>query len=143
MLPKVEAGTEFVITQLFLDNDLFFKWRDQVRSQGITVPLAAGIMPALSAEQITRFAKMCGCFVPETLLSRLIQYETNPEAMRQVGLDFAQQQIEGLLKEGVDGVHLYALNRLQGRAAIGTNYKKKKQEIVLFNEHYLIKPQER
>ncbi len=118
-LIKINAGTEFIITQLFLDNDLFFKWRDKVRAQGITVPLAAGVMPPLSAEQITRFAKMCGCSIPETLLSKLRQYEKDPEAMREIGLAFAQQQIEGLLKEAVDGIHLYALNRLQAVQRLG------------------------
>ena len=110
-LLKIEAGAQFIVTQFFLDNDFFFKWRDQVRSRGVTVPLAAGVMPALSATQITRFAKMCRCFIPTRLIDELQFYETDAEAMYQVGLDFARQQIEGLLKEGVDGIHLYALNR--------------------------------
>ena len=111
-LIKIKAGAEFIITQFFLDNDFFFKWRERVRTQGITVPLIPGVMPALSAEQITRFAGMNGCKVPKTLLAKLKHYENDPDAMYQVGLDFAQQQIEGLLKEEVDGIHLYALNRL-------------------------------
>ena len=110
-LLKIDAGAEFIVTQFFLDNDLFFRWRDQVRAQGVSVPLAAGVMPALSASQITRFAKMCQCLVPVRLIDDLRFYESDSEAMYQVGLDFAQQQIEGLLKEGVDGIHLYALNR--------------------------------
>ncbi len=111
-LIKVNAGVDFIITQFFLDNEFFYKWRDKVKKMGVTVPLAAGVMPALSAEQITRFAGTCGCYVPDVLLNELKRYEDDPAAMRQVGIDFARKQIEGLLQEGVDGIHLYALNRL-------------------------------
>lgn len=109
---KVNAGAEFVITQLFLDNDLFLRWREKLRGMGVHIPLVAGIMPALSVEQITRFTQTCGCSLPNNLLQSLEKYQNDPAGMRQVGLDFAQKQIEGLLKEGVDGIHLYALNRL-------------------------------
>ncbi|MBF0278188.1 MAG: methylenetetrahydrofolate reductase [NAD(P)H] [SAR324 cluster bacterium] len=123
-LIKVAAGADFIITQLFLDNDLFLKWRDRVRSHGIKIPLIAGVMPPLSAQQITRFASTCGCTIPEPLLSKLKRYESDTEAMRQVGLDFAQTQIEGLIEEGVEGVHLYALNRLQAVQRLAPIFKK-------------------
>lgn len=110
-LLKIEAGAEFIVTQFFLDNDFFLRWRDQVRARGVSIPLVAGVMPALSASQITRFAKMCQCLVPTRLIDKLCNHESDSAAMYQVGLDFAQEQIEGLLKEGVDGIHLYALNR--------------------------------
>ncbi|MBF0286344.1 MAG: methylenetetrahydrofolate reductase [NAD(P)H] [SAR324 cluster bacterium] len=111
-LAKVNAGVDFIITQFFLENDFFYKWRDAMRQMGIDVPLVAGIMPALSVEQITRFARTCGCYVPTALLKELARHNDDPAAMRQVGIDFAQKQIEGLMQEGVDGIHLYALNRL-------------------------------
>ncbi|MBF0351970.1 MAG: methylenetetrahydrofolate reductase [NAD(P)H] [SAR324 cluster bacterium] len=109
---KVDAGAEFIITQCFMANDLFLKWRDLVRKQGIHVPLIPGILPAQSLEQITRFAGMCGCHLPDSLLNALQTHQHDAEAMRQVGLDHARIQIEGLLKEGIEGIHLYALNRL-------------------------------
>ncbi len=110
-LLKIEAGAEFIVTQFFLDNDFFLRWRDRVRARGVSIPLVAGVMPALSASQITRFAEMCQCFVPRRLIDKLRNHESDSAAMYQVGLDFAREQIEGLIKEGVDGIHLYALNR--------------------------------
>ncbi|MGK5091393.1 methylenetetrahydrofolate reductase [NAD(P)H] [Deltaproteobacteria bacterium TL4] len=113
LMGKIEAGAEFIITQFFLDNDLFLQWREQLRKKKVKVPLVPGILPALSAEQITRFASMNGCHVPSTLIETLQKHENDSDAMRDIGLEFAQKQIEGLRKEGVEGIHLYALNRLE------------------------------
>ena len=121
---KIEAGAEFVITQFFLENEAFFRWRDQLRAEGVSVPVIPGVIAAQSAQQIQRFAGMCGCQVPDRLLQDLQKSSENPEAQLETGLRHAEQQLEGLLREGVEGVHLYALNRLdimQRLAPILTN----------------------
>lgn len=112
LINKIKAGAEYIISQFFLENDFFLKWRDLLRADGVTAPLIPGILPAQSAEQITRFASMNGCHIPSRLLDSLKKHENDTDAMRQIGRDFAQRQIEDLLKEGVEGIHLYALNRL-------------------------------
>ncbi len=119
LVTKIEAGAQFIVTQFFLKNEFFLKWRDQLRAMGVTIPLVPGILPAQSMEQITRFAKTCGCHVPNDLLADLQRFQDDPNGMRQVGLAFAQKQIEGLLKEGIDGIHLYALNRLENVQHLG------------------------
>jgi len=113
LIAKIEAGAEYIITQFFLNHDFFLRWRDLLRHEGVTVPLIPGILPAQSLDQITRFTKMNGCHLPDSLRERLQKHESDPEAMREIGLDFAQHQIEHLLREGVEGIHLYALNRME------------------------------
>jgi methylenetetrahydrofolate reductase (NADPH) len=111
-IAKVGAGAEVLISQFFLDNDFFLRWRDDLHRAGVSVPIEAGILPALSAEQITQFATMCGVKVPDALLRDLEKCGEDKQAAAACGLEFAVRQVEGLLAEGVDGIHLYALNRL-------------------------------
>ena len=113
LLAKVRAGADFIISQYFLDNTLFFRWRDDLQRLGIQVPIQAGVMPAQSLEQITRFSKFCGATVPEKLRQGLARFENDPAGAAGFGIEFAQAQVAGLLKEGVDGVHLYSLNKLE------------------------------
>jgi methylenetetrahydrofolate reductase (NADH) len=115
---KIQAGADFVVSQLFMDNADFLRWRDELRREGITVPIEAGILPALSAEQIGRFAGLCGARVPDALRVGLERFEAHPESAAAYGLVFAMRQIEALLREGVDGIHLYALNRLESIRAV-------------------------
>lgn len=115
---KVRAGADFVVSQLFMDNEDFLRWRDDMRRAGVTVPIEAGILPALSAKQITKFAGMCGARVPDALRVGLERFEDHPESAAAYGLVFAMRQIEELLREGVDGIHLYALNRAESVRAV-------------------------
>jgi methylenetetrahydrofolate reductase (NADPH) len=115
---KMRAGADFCVSQFFLDNDRFLRWRDDVRKAGGTLPLVAGILPALSKEQIGRFAGMCGAAVPARLMAGLSRFESHPDSAAAFGLVFALQQVERLLEEGVDGIHLYALNRLESVRAV-------------------------
>ena len=115
---KVQAGAEVMISQFFLDNALFLRWRDDLHRAGVTIPIEAGILPALSAEQITQFTTMCGVAVPPALLADLQKCGEDKEAAAACGLEFALRQVEGLLAEGVDGIHLYALNRLEPIQAV-------------------------
>jgi methylenetetrahydrofolate reductase (NADPH) len=115
---KMTAGADLCISQFFLDNSYFLRWRDDVRRTGVTVPLIAGILPALSTDQIGRFAKLCGATLPAKLMTGLARFEGHPESAAAFGLVFALQQIEHLLEAGVDGIHLYALNRLESIRAV-------------------------
>jgi methylenetetrahydrofolate reductase (NADPH) len=117
-LEKMRAGADFAVSQLFLDNGYFLRWRDRVRAAGVTLPLAAGIMPALSADQIGRFAQRCGATVPARLMGGLARFTDHPDSAAAFGLVYALQQVERLLDEGVDGIHLYALNRLESIRAV-------------------------
>jgi methylenetetrahydrofolate reductase (NADH) len=117
-IEKVQAGADFIVSQLFMDNADFLRWRDDLRRAGITVPIVPGILPALSAKQIGGFAALCGAAVPAALRVGLERFEAHPESAAAYGLVFAMRQIEALLSEGVDGVHLYALNRLESIRAV-------------------------
>ncbi len=112
LIEKVRAGGEFVVSQFFLDNAHFLRWRDDLGKAGVDVPVSAGILPAISADQITRFAGTCGVTVPRRLLDGLERYRDDPVSMGAFGVEFAQRQVLGLLAEGVAGIHLYALNRV-------------------------------
>lgn len=108
---KVEAGAEFIITQLFYDLDAFFEYEDYLRGQGVTVPIIPGILPFLSTEQIKRFTKLCGAKLPEDVLRRM---ETlgDDEAVRQLGVEVCTELSRRLLDHGVPGLHFYCLNRV-------------------------------
>lgn len=108
---KVEAGGDFVITQLFFDNDDFYRWRDNVCKMGIKTPVVAGIMPILSVSQIKRFVSMCGAKIPHPLLTRLESLESDPQAVHAAGVEHAIRQCEDLLANDVAGIHFYTLNR--------------------------------
>ena len=108
---KVDAGVDFLITQLFFDNDHFFRFLDRATARGIKVPILAGIMPILSVRQIKRFTQMCGATIPAGLLSKIEAVEDDPEAVRQLGAYHATEQCEGLLAGGAAGLHFYTLNR--------------------------------
>lgn len=113
---KVDQGAHFVTTQLFFRNEVYFHFVQQCRQAGITVPILPGIMPVISLKQVQRFTQLCGSTLPAELIGRLQAVEDNAEAMEQVGIDWALQQIQGLLAGGAPGFHLYILNR--SRAAL-------------------------
>ena len=115
---KVDCGTDFLISQLFFDNDDFLKFRDRAEAAGITVPLVAGIMPIQSVKQIKRFTTMCGASIPPALLRRIEAVEDDAEAVRHVGMYHTTQQCLDLLEHGVAGIHFYTLNRSTATRAI-------------------------
>lgn len=108
---KQDAGAQFFVTQLFFDNDLALRFLDAARKAGIIVPITFGIMPFLSKAQIQRMVFMCGASLPSPIIKLLARYEDDPKALRQAGIDYACQQFVGLSKEGVDGLHVYTMNR--------------------------------
>ena len=115
---KVDAGVDFLITQLFFDNDDFFAFRDRARAAGIDLPILAGIMPIVSVKQIKRFTQMCGAKIPKDLLKRIEAVEDDAEAVRHVGMYHSTQQCQQLLEQDVAGIHFYTLNRSTATRAI-------------------------
>lgn len=107
---KVDAGANHLITQLFFDNDAFYRFREKTAIAGINVPIEAGIMPVSNKKQIERMVSMCGASLPSKFSKIMQKYENNPEALRDAGIAYAIDQIVDLLANGVDGIHLYTMN---------------------------------
>ena len=108
---KVDAGCEFLTTQMYFDNNVFFRFLNRARSVGIHVPILAGIMPVTNKKQIRRMVKLSGTNLTPRLLSILDRFGEDDAAMRQAGIDYATDQIIDLVANGVKGIHIYALNK--------------------------------
>ena len=108
---KVDAGVEFIITQLFFDNADYYSFVERARHHGIRVPLVPGIMPITNRGQIERMAVMCGAAIPDTLRSRLDSAGDDEEAVRTIGVGHALAQCRDLLRRGAPGIHFYTLNQ--------------------------------
>lgn len=107
---KVEAGAEHLISQLFFDNSVFYRFLERAKIAGVNVPIEAGIMPVTNKSQIERMVSMCGASLPAKFSKIMQKYENNPEALRDAGIAYAVEQIVDLLANGVDGIHLYTMN---------------------------------
>lgn len=108
---KVDAGCDYLVTQLFFDNADFYRFRERALAAGINVPIVVGIMPILGVKQVKRFTQLCGASIPQSLLSKIEGVEDDPEAVRQVGTIHALRQCEDLIANGVAGLHFYTMNR--------------------------------
>jgi len=108
---KADAGADFITTQLFLHNHVYFEFVEKCRAAGITIPIVPGLLPVLSLEQITRMQTFCAFHVPETLLKNLQAAQNDPVKMERIGLYWAIEQISDLIENGAPGIHLYLLNR--------------------------------
>jgi methylenetetrahydrofolate reductase (NADPH) len=108
---KVDAGAEFLITQLFFDNRFYFDFVDRARAAGIQVPIIPGIMPIHNVEQIQRFTKLCGATIPEPLMKELEKRRDHPERVHELGVVHATIQALGLIQGGAPGIHFYTLNQ--------------------------------
>jgi methylenetetrahydrofolate reductase (NADPH) len=115
---KVDAGASFVTTQLFFDNDAYYRFVESCRKAGIAVPVVPGLMPVLSLKQIQRFTTMCGTTLPPTLIRRLEAAGEAAEIVEAVGIDWSLNQIRDLLAHGAPGYHLYILNRAKSALAL-------------------------
>ena len=109
---KVEAGADFVITQLFFDNADYFTFRDHVAGKlGVKVPLVPGVIAIVSATQIKKFTQLCGSKIPPALAARLDEIGTDDAAAAEFGIEYATQQCQELLRAGAPGLHFYTLNK--------------------------------
>jgi methylenetetrahydrofolate reductase (NADPH) len=115
---KLESGVSFLITQLFFDNELYFRFVDEARAAGIDVPIIPGIMPITDVKQIKTITGMCGASIPASLLEQLELRADDPEAVLQLGVSYATLQCAELLARGAPGVHFYTLNRSPATRAI-------------------------
>jgi methylenetetrahydrofolate reductase (NADPH) len=115
---KVDAGADFLITQLFFENRRYFDFLGRARAAGIDVPILPGIMPVTNVDQIQRFTAMCGAHIPAGLSAALRARREDPEATLQLGVAWATLQAAELLRGGAPGIHFYTLNRSTATRAI-------------------------
>jgi methylenetetrahydrofolate reductase (NADPH) len=115
---KVDAGADFLVTQLFFDNARYFQFLERAHLAGVTVPVLPGIMPIQTVEQIERMTKMCGASLPRVLAAAMDVRREDPDAARELGLSFATLQCADLLRRGAPGIHFYTLNRSPSTRAI-------------------------
>lgn len=108
---KTDAGACQLVTQLFFDNEFFYRFVERCRIAGITVPVSAGIMPVVNKKQIERIVSLCGATLPKKFTDMMTRYEDNPDALRDAGIAYAVDQIVDLVSHGVEGIHLYTMNR--------------------------------
>jgi methylenetetrahydrofolate reductase (NADPH) len=115
---KVDAGADVVITQLFYDNDDFFRFRDRCAAAGIHVPIVPGLLPVTNFAQIQRITSLCGAKLPPAFVAALAAASEEAQAQFQVGVDFATRQTQALVDAGVPGIHFYVLNRSEAAAEV-------------------------
>ena len=108
---KVDAGCEFLTTQMFFDNNLLYNFLYKIREAGITVPVIAGIMPITNAKQVERAMKLSGSFMPQRFKSIVDKFGSDPAAMKQAGIAYATDQIIDLFANNVTNVHVYSMNK--------------------------------
>lgn len=108
---KVDAGADFLTTQMIFDNNLFFNFLYKIREAGITVPVLPGIMPITNANQLERAIKLSNAFMPQRFRSVVDKFGQNPEAMKQAGIAYATDQIIDLYANGITNVHVYSMNK--------------------------------
>lgn len=119
---KVDAGADFIVTQLFFDNADYFEFRDYVTGKlGISVPIVPGIIAILSAPAITKFTQLCGAKIPAALRSKLDQLGSDDEAALKFGIEYATRQCEALLQAGAPGLHFYTLNKAHSTVQVVKN----------------------
>ncbi|MBE5944293.1 MAG: methylenetetrahydrofolate reductase [NAD(P)H] [Lachnospiraceae bacterium] len=115
---KVDIGLDSLITQMFFDNSVFYNFMDKIRKAGIEVPVHAGIMPITAANQLGTSVKLSGSSVPNELSSIIAKYGHDPDDMKKAGIDYAIAQVNDLIKNGVDGIHVYTMNKADTTMAI-------------------------
>jgi methylenetetrahydrofolate reductase (NADPH) len=119
---KADAGADFVLTQLFFDNDDFFEFRDYVSGKlGVSVPIVPGVIAILNPAQVIKFTALCGSKIPPSLRAKLDALGNDEEAAIQFGIEYATRQCEELLKAGVPGLHFYTLNKSRSTVQVLKN----------------------
>ncbi len=118
---KVDAGCDFLTTQMFFDNNLLYNFLYKIREAGITVPVVAGVMPITNANQVARAVKLSGSFMPQRFKSLMDKFGNDPAAMKQAGIAYATDQIIDLYANGISNVHVYSMNKPDVAAHIQRN----------------------
>jgi methylenetetrahydrofolate reductase (NADPH) len=118
---KVDAGCDFLTTQMFFDNNLLYNFLYKIREAGITVPVVPGIMPITNANQVERAIKLSGSFMPQRFKSIVDKFGGDPQAMKQAGIAYATDQIIDLYANGITNVHVYSMNKLEVAEKIQSN----------------------
>lgn len=118
---KVDAGADFLTTQMFFDNNLLYNFLYKIREAGITVPVIPGIMPITNANQVQRAIKLSGSFMPQRFKSLVDKFGSDPAAMKQAGIAYATDQIIDLYANGINNVHVYSMNKPDVAARIHGN----------------------
>jgi methylenetetrahydrofolate reductase (NADPH) len=121
---KVDYGVDYLISQMFFDNSLFYKFCQKAEKKGINVPIEAGVMPVINKKQVARIIELSDAYFPAKFKRILNKYEDNPEALRDAGIAYAVEQIVDLISSEVDGIHLYTMNNpyvaLRIKEAVGS-----------------------
>ena len=115
---KQDRGAKFFVSQLFFDNSVFYSFRENYLKAGVTVPVTAGIMPMMSKAQVSRMIFMCGSSLPSEIIRILYKYENDADSLKKAGVEYAARQVRDLLDNGVDGIHLYTMNKPEIASAI-------------------------
>ncbi len=118
---KVDAGCDFLTTQMFFDNNLLYNFLYKIREAGITVPVIPGIMPITNANQVERSIKLSGSFMPQRFKSLVDKFGHSPDAMKQAGIAYATDQIIDLFANGITNVHVYSMNKPEVAQKIQNN----------------------
>ena len=120
---KVNAGLDFVTTQMFFDNNVFFRYLAKLRDRGVTVPVIAGIMPVTNGKQIERICRISGTYLPSRFKAIVDRYGDRPAAMLDAGVAYATEQITDLFANGVNAVHVYTMNKPEVAERIMANLR--------------------
>ena len=115
---KVDAGAQYLVTQIFFDNSYYYRLKKEAKKRGIDVPILAGIMPITNAKSLLHTAKMCGCSIPYQLSTMIESHYHSPKATKEIGINYATHQIIDLITNGVDGIHIYTMNKPEIAKAI-------------------------
>ena len=123
---KVDAGCDFLTTQMFFDNSILYSFLYKILKAGINVPIVAGIMPVTNANQIKRICELSGTYLPRRFKSIVDRFGDNPDAMKQAGIAYATEQIIDLLANRIDAIHVYSMNKPD----VAESIKKNLSEII-------------
>lgn len=118
---KVDCGVNFLTTQMFFDNSVFYNFLYRIREKGITVPVLPGIMPVTNGKQIARSCQLSGAVLPSRFRAIVDRFGDNPKAMQQAGIAYATDQIIDLIANGIQNIHVYSMNKPEVAAAIMSN----------------------
>jgi methylenetetrahydrofolate reductase (NADPH) len=124
---KIDAGADVIITQLFYNNEDFYRFRDQCAELGINVPIVPGLLPVTNGAQIQRIASLCGAKLPPEFIAALDRYKDDPTGQFEAGVDFATQQAADLMQAGIPGIHFYVLNKSEATKRVLTALRHERQ----------------